>query len=88
MQDPDESLKQTKIGNFDIIHHQCRGDKLKKPESYYQTLFNKNFEGHVKQDKKIIVTSALRNQKKLKQDIFFEKKLVSEHFSNYDKKQL
>ena len=58
------------------------------PESYYQTIFLKKMEKHKKQDKKILVLSALRNQKELQQEIFFEKKLVSEHFQdkNYVKK--
>ena len=30
MQDPDKSFKNTKIINFDIIHHECRDDKLEK----------------------------------------------------------
>ena len=24
--------------NFDIIHHECRGDKLQNPERYYRTI--------------------------------------------------
>ena len=39
MEDPDQSFKKTKIVNFDIIHHQCRGDKMEHNESYYQTIF-------------------------------------------------
>ena len=41
MEDPDQSFKKTKIVNFDIIHHQCRGDKMEHNESYYQTIFKK-----------------------------------------------
>ena len=33
MNNPDKSLKSIKIINFDIIHHQCRGDALSKPIS-------------------------------------------------------
>ena len=82
MKNTDQSFKKTKIGNFDIIHHQCRGDKMEHSESYYQTIFKKNLEKHKKQDKKIFVLSALRNQKELQQEIFCEKKLVSEHFQD------
>ena len=63
MEDLDQTFKKTKIVNFDIIRHQCRVDKMELPESYYQTIFKKKLEKHKKQDKKILVSSALRNQK-------------------------
>ena len=86
MQDPDKSFKTTKIINFDTIHHECRGDKLEKPVSYYQTMFEDDFKKHLKQDKNKIIGNALRTHKELHQDIFFEKELVKNHFVNYDKK--
>ena len=85
MENPGKSFKKTKIVNFDIIDHECRDDALDKPVEYYQTVFEDNFKKHLKEDKKVIVGSALRTQKELQQNIFFEKKLVKNHFSNYDK---
>ena len=35
-----------------------QGDKLQNPESYYQTVFQKNLERHKNQDKKILVASV------------------------------
>ena len=52
MKDPDTSLKNTKIINFDIIHHQCRGDELSKPIDHYQTVFNNDFKKYLKKIKK------------------------------------
>ena len=46
MENPDESFKKTKIINFDIINHQCRGDKLEHSEQYYQTVFEDNLKRH------------------------------------------
>ena len=43
MENPDKSFKKTKVVNFDIIHHECRGDALDKPVEYYQTIFENNF---------------------------------------------
>ena len=37
-EDPDQSFKKKQIVNFDIIHHQCRGDKMEHPKSYHQTI--------------------------------------------------
>ena len=84
IQDPDDSLKKTKIINFDLIHNQCRGDKLDNSQQYYQTVFEENLARYKKQDKEKFVGSALRNQKEV--DIFVERKIVSEHFTNHVKK--
>ena len=43
MENPNKSFKKTKIVNFDIIRHECRGDALDKPVEYYQTVFKNNF---------------------------------------------
>ena len=42
MKDPVTYFKNVQIIHFDMIHHQCRGDPLKMPLSYYQTLLKKN----------------------------------------------
>ena len=72
MENPYQFFKKTKIINFDIIHHQCRGDKLEKPESCYQAVFEENSKKHKKQDKNFLTSSALRNQGC--NTIFFSKK--------------
>ena len=41
IQNPDEHFEKTFITNFDLIHHQCRGDKLSHSREYYETLFFK-----------------------------------------------
>ena len=50
MQDSEKYFKNTKIINFDTTQHECRGDKLEKPVSYYQTMFEDDFKKHLKQD--------------------------------------
>ena len=35
----DEFFEKATITNFDLIHHQCRGDKLTHDREYYETLF-------------------------------------------------
>ena len=34
----DNHFLNAKIVNFDIIHHEYRGDKLKNPKIYYETI--------------------------------------------------
>ena len=83
MQDWDNFLKKTKIMNFDLLHNQCIDDKLDKSQQYYQTVFEENLARYKKQDKQKFAGSALRNQKEV--DIFVERKIVSEHFTNHVK---
>ena len=52
MENPDQSFRKTKIVNFDIIHHECRGDKLEKSYEYYQTVLKVNFNKYKKEMKK------------------------------------
>ena len=37
----DEYFEKVTITNFDLMHHQCRGDKLTHDRKYYETLFKK-----------------------------------------------
>ena len=85
MENPDQSFQNTKIVNFNIIHHECRGDKLTNSYEHYQTVFKHDFENYIKKDKETVLSSALRNQDKLKQSIYFEKNLVLKHFKSYGK---
>ena len=39
----DSHFSHAKITNFDLIHHQCRGDKLQNLQHYYETVFDKDF---------------------------------------------
>ena len=52
MENPDQFFRNTKIVNFDIIHHECRGDKLEKSYAHYQTVFEDDFKNYIKRDKK------------------------------------
>ena len=41
--DPDQYIKNKKVINFDIIHHECRGDPLQKSEKDHKTVTNDDF---------------------------------------------
>lgn len=41
--DPDHYIKNKKVINFDIIHHECRGDPLQKSEKDHKTVTNDDF---------------------------------------------
>lgn len=38
------TLKKKKVVNFDIIHHECRGDPLHRSYKDYQTVNNKDLQ--------------------------------------------
>ena len=69
------------ITNFDLIHHQCRGDKLTHNRKYYKTLFTKKVDLELNNQlhKDVFLSSAQRCERK---DVYFEKKkLQKEHFN-------
>ena len=47
MQNPDSYFENAYITNFDLIHHQCRGDKLTHDKKYYETLFNERLNSQI-----------------------------------------
>ena len=73
-------FKNVQIIHFDMIHHQCRGDPLKMPLSYYQMITKNYVNPFEEKPKKEFVSAAIRNQGQTKQPLFFKKDVVTEHF--------
>ena len=75
------------VTNFDIIHNQCRGDKMEYSEKFYKTIFLKDVNKKLfEEDKKKFIESALRSERddlNLERDLvidFFKKEFVKEKF--------
>ena len=66
------------IINFDLINHECRGDKLCFSRKFYETIsyndVKKNFD---EENKKKFISSAIKSERN---DVNIERKLISEHF--------
>ena len=66
------------ITNFDLIHHECRGDKLQFSRKFYETIFydsvKKNLD-EINQEK--FLSSAIKSERS---NVNIEKKLIIEHF--------
>ena len=62
LSDPDEYFSKVEFINFDLIHHQCRGDKLQNSKKYYETIYQKKVNQNLltESDKHIFVSSAQR----------------------------
>ena len=83
--DMDSHFSKAKVINFDIIHHQCRGNKLEKPEQYYQTIHDKdfvNYENHVRNE---TILTAIKSEG---DDIHFEHGFLKQHIKTDVEKDL
>ena len=80
MADPEFHFENSYITNFDLIHHECRGDTLSFSRKYYETISYKKFNEEITDiaNQQKFISSAIKSEKK---DVFIEKKLIEEHFN-------
>ena len=78
--DPDYHLENCFITNFDLIHNECRGDKLTHRRKYYETLFNKKIKDEIlsENNQNRFISSAIKVEQK---DLNIEKSVFKEHFN-------
>ena len=62
VKDMESHFSRIKIVNFDIIHHECHGDKLQNPRQYYETICNKEFEKYESHIQNKAVSSAIKSE--------------------------
>ena len=78
VKDFDFDFENCYITNFDLIHHECRGDKLQFSRKFYETIFydsvKKNLD-EINQEK--FLSSAIKSERS---NVNIEKKLITEHF--------
>ena len=78
----DYHFKNCFVTNFDLIHHECRDDKLNFSREHYETVFyNELKENLNEQNQEKFVASAIRSERK---DVNSEKKVISEHFNRFE----
>ena len=78
--DPEYHFENCFITNFDLIHHECRGDKLFYIRKHYQTIFNKKINEEITTDnlRYRFISSGIKSKRK---DVIFEKEVFNEHFN-------
>ena len=59
----DVCFKEVKIINFDIINHECRGDKLQRSYKDYKTIEGSHLTNYPKNESKIVMSGAFRNNR-------------------------
>ena len=86
LSDPDFYFENVKITNFDIIHHECRGDDLENDRQYYETLQKKKVNEEIVNDvqKYHFVWAAKRSER---EDVRLENDLLLDHFKVTDLKE-
>ena len=78
--DPTKYFDQKKMINFDIIHHECRGDPLQGSYKNYQTVHNDDIKKYPENEKKDVLGGLIRNLNR--KDLFVEEKVVNELFQS------
>ena len=76
LKDMDSHVSRVKITNFNIIHHECRGDRLENPEQYYKTIYDKNFDNYEDHIQNEAVSCAIKSER---DDIYFERDFLNRH---------
>ena len=77
---PNYHFENAYITNFDLIHHNCRGDQLQHTKKYYQTISYNRLHNEIlsNEHKTSFISSAIKSERK---DVFIEKKIFKEHFN-------
>ena len=73
----DAYINETKILNFDIIHHVCRGDKLEKTIKEHNTVKKERLKQMPPSEKYAAVAPCFRSSNK---NIIVERSIAKEHF--------
>ena len=78
--DPDYHFENCYISNFDLIHHECRGDELSFSRKHYETITTKKINKEIVSDDQRyrFLSAAIRSERK---DVAFEKEIFKEQFN-------
>ena len=77
----DSYLNNVNVTNFDIIHHQARGDPLKKDIKIYKTIYKKDLKQMPLDDKDAALAACCRSERK---ELYLEKDLRDEYFKEWN----
>ena len=66
LNDPDYHFENSFVTNFDLIHHQCRGDELSYSKKHYETIANKKIKEEILDEnvRNRFICSAIRSERK------------------------
>ena len=70
-------LKNARIINFDIIHHESRGAELQNYYNHYKTVGEKNFDKMPKNERKTATAACFRSKRK---DLYIQRDIMLAYF--------
>lgn len=76
---PDSYFKNVKVVNFDIINHECRGDKLIGPYKGYKTIKSEHLTNYPKNDAEVVLSAAFQNR----DDLWVKHDFMIKRFREY-----
>ena len=77
--DPSYHFDNAYVINFDIINHECKGDKLENTKEYYRSIHAERLNNEIKEENKTnFVTCAIECERK---DVFLTKEVITDHFN-------
>ena len=76
---PDSYFNNVKVVNFDIINHECRGDKLIGPSKGYKTVKSEHLTNYPKNDAEVVLSAAFQNR----DDLWVKHDFMIKHFREY-----
>ena len=79
---PNSYFNNVQVANFDIIHHECRGDKLKGTYKDNKTIKNEHLANNPKEEAKTVLPAAFGNKRddlQVKRDLMIND--VKENFN-------
>ena len=83
LNDLDGHFRNCYVTNFDLINHECRGDKLNYSKKFYETVFENDLKKNLNsRDTYNFCSFGIKSRRK---DLFFEKKVYENHFRNFEK---
>ena len=83
LNDLDGHFRNCYVTNFDLINHECRGDKLQHSRKFYETVFENDLKKNLtEEDRYNFCSSGIKSERK---NLFFDKKVYENHFRNVEK---
>ena len=77
---PDYYFDDKKVVNFEIIHHQCRGNPLKKTEKEHKTICADDFKNCPENEKSKTLYAVFRNKRN---DLWVKRNLIIGYFKKF-----
>ena len=81
--DPEFHFQNSYVSNSDLIHNECRGDKLQHSRKFYETIFKETINKEIQENnlKDNFISKAIDCERK---DVFSKKDLLTEYVSRMD----